>query len=377
MKKTDAYLRKLEAGSGKAAAPAMTAPPASKPMQRTQGRANSPDGEEQEGTDSSPGWIVGYVLCLVLLFVLRLGIIAADSPTAAWWMMGAAAIVVLLSRTLRRAFIQTAVLVIVVSAVIVVVKRGELPDRDRSALVVFAKDVGATALGWGPGKQVAAELSWRRQHHQTLIQQYRQSVRDGGLSQVSVYSPYFTKVSGRTPVIRAKALELTKHCPDDDAPCEVAVLNRFVTEEIRYRADPRGGPDYIQEATDTLKMGAGDCEDQSILLASLLEAVGERTLLAFSPGHAYPVVCFKESLAAVAARSAGHARDGRYRSLVWSKSGMPTRGQPMQALRVDGDFCYPLEPTRSSSYVGVPHTEKLQALFDPVRGGARAFSYES
>ncbi len=374
MSKTDAYLNELKKrGIGRdksATGRSATAAPV----------AEAGDSDASAGGAAKPakgpGWVVSFCLCLGLLVVLRWGVALADSDVAAMAMIGGAIGVVLFSRVLRRAFLQTALVVLVVSAVGVGFKHGGLPGGPGGGAKAFARQTIRAAFGWGPGKQLAAVVNWRRKHHADIIEKYQKSQAEGRLSLDRVYSPYFNKISGRDPQIRAKALELTRPCPDNDAACEVAVLNRFVTEEIRYRSDPRGNADYVQEATFTLQTGAGDCEDQSILLASLLEAVGERTLLAFSPGHAYPVVCFSEPLIAISQAAVRRSAQPGYRDLVWSQSGMPTQGQAVQGLIVDNDHCYPLEPTQSGSYIGKPHSDAIDALVDPVRGGLRGFAWE-
>lgn len=58
------------------------------------------------------------------------------------------------------------------------------------------------------------------------------------------------------------------------------------TPYIEYSED-EGAIDYLQFPTNTLRYGAGDCDDLSILYSSLLQAVGVETAFITIPGHIY------------------------------------------------------------------------------------------
>lgn len=78
------------------------------------------------------------------------------------------------------------------------------------------------------------------------------------------------------PEIRATALELVQHLPQKDERNEIDALFRFVRDDIRYVKDI-----YDVETLHTpdwmLEIRQGDCDDKSLLLASLLESIGYRT----------------------------------------------------------------------------------------------------
>jgi len=70
----------------------------------------------------------------------------------------------------------------------------------------------------------------------------------------------------------------------------------FVRDEIQYVYDPMG-LEEVQSPETTLKLRAGDCEDQAILLSSLLSAIGFESALIFAdtdndkiPDHVYSAV---------------------------------------------------------------------------------------
>jgi len=76
--------------------------------------------------------------------------------------------------------------------------------------------------------------------------------------------------------IRLLAQKLTRRLPQKNYTREVAVLHKFVRDKVRYVRDIRG-VETIQTPIQTLKLGSGDCDDKSILVASLLESIGHPT----------------------------------------------------------------------------------------------------
>lgn len=85
-----------------------------------------------------------------------------------------------------------------------------------------------------------------------------------------------TKAWKKDPGIRQLAAELIRDVPQYDNPGEVRALHAFVRDNIRYTGDIRG-VETIQTPRATLEMGVGDCDDKSLLLASLLESIGKAT----------------------------------------------------------------------------------------------------
>lgn len=102
-----------------------------------------------------------------------------------------------------------------------------------------------------------------------------------------------TKRYKKAPQIRELALILTKNLPQKSWLKEVRSLHRFVRDDIRYVKDIRGC-ETLQTPIQTLRLGQGDCDDKSILVASLLEAIGHPTrfkAVGFQKGrysHVYP-----------------------------------------------------------------------------------------
>lgn len=63
---------------------------------------------------------------------------------------------------------------------------------------------------------------------------------------------------------------------------------------IKYVTDVHSTADYVQFPYDTLKNKGGDCEDNAIFFASMLEAIGMTSVIIVIPGHAYSGYVNKE-----------------------------------------------------------------------------------
>lgn len=96
----------------------------------------------------------------------------------------------------------------------------------------------------------------------------------------------------KNSTVHTRALSLTQHCEQKDYACEVRALHAFVRDRVRYVLDPKD-VERVQSPDVTLNLMAGDCDDKSVLLASLLEAMGHPTrfvAIGFEPGifsHVY------------------------------------------------------------------------------------------
>ena len=104
---------------------------------------------------------------------------------------------------------------------------------------------------------------------------------------------FYTFVTPDDPAVRALAerIESITQFSGDRMRAEVALS--VVHENISYATDQEmhGMSDYWQYPAETLISGEGDCEDQALLLASILEALGLDTVLIIEPGHVSVGVC--------------------------------------------------------------------------------------
>jgi LPXTG-motif cell wall-anchored protein len=89
--------------------------------------------------------------------------------------------------------------------------------------------------------------------------------------------------SVQDPEMRKLALQITANCPERDGTCEARAVYDYVKRNVRYTGDiapikfPSGeveGIDLYQSARRTLEFGGGDCDDQSILVATMLALNG-------------------------------------------------------------------------------------------------------
>lgn len=75
---------------------------------------------------------------------------------------------------------------------------------------------------------------------------------------------------------RPLALQLTAGLKQKDFRGEIDRLFSYVRDNIRYVKDING-TETVHDVPHILAQGAGDCDDKSILLASLLESIGHPT----------------------------------------------------------------------------------------------------
>jgi len=77
----------------------------------------------------------------------------------------------------------------------------------------------------------------------------------------------------RDPQIRQLALQITRNVPNKDNAGELAAVYQWVKDNIRFRGE---WDETIQAPEVTLKFGAGDCDDHSVLMCALLGSIGYR-----------------------------------------------------------------------------------------------------
>lgn len=87
------------------------------------------------------------------------------------------------------------------------------------------------------------------------------------------------------PEIRDVAISLTGQLAGKDFVSEVATIFVYVRDSVRYIMDV-DDMETIQTPDVTLSLRAGDCDDKSVLLATLLSSIGHPTrfhAVGFSP----------------------------------------------------------------------------------------------
>ena len=93
--------------------------------------------------------------------------------------------------------------------------------------------------------------------------------------------------------IRHFAMQLVANVPDKDFEGEVYAVFSWVRDNIRYTRDVNG-VETLQTPDKTIQLGQGDCDDQAVLVSSLLESIGFQTrftAIGFQPGIYQHVFC--------------------------------------------------------------------------------------
>jgi len=103
------------------------------------------------------------------------------------------------------------------------------------------------------------------------------------------------KKGSREPAVRKKAYELAsdvcnaplniKEMSNDNLYAIAEAIFVWVRDCIAYVNAPAG--EYFQLPVKTMEVGAGDCDDQSILLAAMLGSIGFEPILVILPEHVY------------------------------------------------------------------------------------------
>lgn len=105
------------------------------------------------------------------------------------------------------------------------------------------------------------------------------------------YMGYLSHIDYHDEQLNILAIRTVSGAHDDEVKKTEAILD-FVSNEIYYVSDPGDGVEYAKDPITTLIAGGGDCEDQTLLLCSMLESVGVKTYIAFTDEHVFALVEF-------------------------------------------------------------------------------------
>jgi len=110
------------------------------------------------------------------------------------------------------------------------------------------------------------------------------SQRDEGLVNQDV--DYVSRVDSRNQIVKTVADRVSSAGCGSEQICHAKALYYFVRDELNYVSDPSAF-EYVKGPLESLQSTAGDCDDASVLLASLLGSVGIKSRFVFVPGHVY------------------------------------------------------------------------------------------
>ncbi len=103
---------------------------------------------------------------------------------------------------------------------------------------------------------------------------------------IHVKSDFLKLVHPSDPVIKRLADEIVTTSCDSSKLCQSKALFYFVRDNFDYVSDPYAY-EYVKSARESLVSRGGDCDDASVLLANLEEAIGIDTRFVFVPGHVF------------------------------------------------------------------------------------------
>jgi hypothetical protein len=162
---------------------------------------------------------------------------------------------------------------------------------------------------------------------------------------------YTSKVLFDDSQFRTKAKEITSGC-NGEQECQLYKIYRYIVTNFEYYSDPRNN-EYIQNPYETWNSQGGDCEDLGILLQTLLESIGIKTLSAFTTNHYYVLGCIENTQKVLfyTNKDTLNLYNKYYESINYYK--------------LDNLRCIPLEPTAKNSYPGIS-TWNYSTAYDPL-----------
>jgi hypothetical protein len=104
------------------------------------------------------------------------------------------------------------------------------------------------------------------------------------------------KIEPSAPLVRNTAVSIARDSSGSWNVNQLVDLYIWMKNNIGYVNDP-SGPDYFASATETLTIKGGDCEDQAVLIASMIQSVGGSSQIVAIPEcqHAFAAVYISET----------------------------------------------------------------------------------
>jgi len=105
----------------------------------------------------------------------------------------------------------------------------------------------------------------------------------------------YAYIKPNDPMIKQIANKIATLACDGNQVCQSKAIYYFVRDNIEYVADPLG-LEYFEDPKELLVTKGGDCESGTMLLASLLGAIGVNYELVFIPNHVFLKIKLNKAL---------------------------------------------------------------------------------
>ena len=129
-------------------------------------------------------------------------------------------------------------------------------------------------LGKGNSSQVQILASESAYPHISLQKRIQQKVN-------------YTDSTVRFFAVEKSLIYFNEYYPKYRQICRQLSLIKYIKRNFKYVSDPSGF-DYFAPPTESIALMAGDCDDYSILMASVIKAIGGNVRVIWAPKHVYP-----------------------------------------------------------------------------------------
>ena len=106
---------------------------------------------------------------------------------------------------------------------------------------------------------------------------------------------FYGVIKPSDPLIKQTANKIATMACDGSQVCQAKAIYYFIRDNIEYVSDPLRF-EYASDPLSTLYTRAGDCDDGTTALASLLGAIGLNYELVFVPNHVFLRVKLNDAL---------------------------------------------------------------------------------
>ena len=108
-----------------------------------------------------------------------------------------------------------------------------------------------------------------------------------GLQQRIQQKVNYTDSTVRDFAVRHSLVYFDEYYPKYRQICRQFSLLKYIKMNYKYVSDPSDF-DYFASPQESLQLMAGDCDDYSIMMASVLKAIGAKVRIIWAPKHVYP-----------------------------------------------------------------------------------------